>query len=351
MRDQRASNAALAEALFGLAERELEEERRLVLLRAGYDVFDASRPAAGRLVRQAQPWLRSIVTQLNHCRSEDALDAAVQRLAAGGRAPRYRCRDRFLARSQVTEVLAQGPPALLPQRMRGAFHWHTDASDGKASLEQMARACQRRGASWAVVCDHSKSLEVASGLDPAGVVLQRKRLDRHNTRAGEELRLFQGLEVEVLEDGSLDLTVEERSQVDCVVVAVHRQLEPDRDQTERLLRAISSPRVHVLAHPRGRLFLHRAGIKARWEQVFEACAAAQVAVEINGFPRRQDLDWELARLAGEAGCWIALASDAHAVRHLEYDAYACAIAMRARIDRKQILNVLHPEEFELWLEG
>jgi histidinol phosphatase-like PHP family hydrolase len=105
----------------------------------------------------------------------------------------------------------------------------------------------------------------------------------------------------------------------------------------------------VLAHPRGRLFHRRQGVRARWELVFSSCVEHSVAVEINGFPRRQDLDWDLARLALEVGCDFVLASDAHAPSHLEFDAYACAIAMRAGIPRERILNAGHVEEFEAWL--
>jgi histidinol phosphatase-like PHP family hydrolase len=213
----------------------------------------------------------------------------------------------------------------------------------------MARACNRRGYAWSMVTDHSRGLEVASGLDNEGVRLQRRRVERWNGERGDEHRLFQGLEVEVLEDGTLDVPKGERFEVDCVVAAVHSGFDPDRDQTDRLLRTVGTPQVHVLAHPRGRHFHHRPGLKARWERVFSACADAGVAVEINGFPRRQDLDSDLARLAVDAGCEILLASDAHAVPHLEFDGFASAIAMRAQVPRERVLNVKHADEFAAWL--
>jgi DNA polymerase (family 10) len=249
----------------------------------------------------------------------------------------------------MIEILRSGPADLHPQRMRGACHWHTRDSDGKASLETMARACGRGGYAWSMVTDHSRGLEVASGLDREGVRLQRRRVERWNGQHSEDHRLFQGLEVEVLADGTLDVPKGERVEVDCVVAAVHSHFDPDRDQTERLVRAVQTPGVHVLAHPRGRHFHHRPGLKARWEKVFSACADAEVAVEINGFPRRQDLDPDLARLAVDQGCEVILASDAHAVPHLEFDAFASAIAMRAEVPRERILNVYHADEFEAWL--
>lgn len=348
-RSEGPSNGALAEALFALAEREPPGDRRLALLRAGYTAFDTPDRAPRAILRNAPTWLRPLLDQLVACPGEDALAAAVQRLGCGMK-PRLRdTRDRYLSRAEVEDVLGAGPADLRPERIRGAFHWHTRDSDGRGTLDAMARACDRRGASWAVVTDHSRGLDIASGLDAEGVRLQRRRVDRWNTRRGDDLRLLHGLEVEVLEDGTVDVQATERGEVDCVVAAVHRRFDPDRDQTERLLRAVSTPGVHVLAHPRGRHFHSRPGLRARWEKVFSTCASEGVAVEINGFPRRQDLDWELARLALEADCDFLLASDAHAPSHLEFDAYASAIAMKAGIPRHSILNAGHVEEFEMWL--
>jgi len=349
MSSQRISNGALAEALFSLADSEPTGDRRLAMLRAGYTAFDTAGKAGRELLREAPHWLRPLISQLMACRGEDALQAAVQRLQGGENTRRRPARQGYLSRIEMTETLRAGADDLHPRRLRGACHWHTRHSDGKAALETMARACGRRGYAWSMVTDHSRGLEVASGLDREGVRLQRQRVERWNDQHGEDHRLFQGLEVEVLVDGTLDVPKGERLEVDCVVAAVHSHFDPDRDQTERLLRTVNTPEVHILAHPRGRHFHHRPGLKARWETVFSACADAGVAVEINGFPRRQDLDADLARLAVEEGCELILASDAHAVPHLEFDAYASAIAMRAEVPRERVLNVLHADEFEAWL--
>jgi histidinol phosphatase-like PHP family hydrolase len=346
----RACNTDLAEALFTLAEMESPGDRRIAYLKAGYTIFDAENSAHKVVLDQAPPWLRSLLSQLIECAGPDALEAATQRLSDGGRVRRRVTRENYLARTDVREVLSQADPDLHPQRMRGAFHWHTTDSDGKAPLEAMARACRRQGATWAVVTDHSRGLEVASGLDHEGVKLQRRRIDRWNDQFGEDLQIFQGLEVEILEDGTIDIPQAERQELDCVVAAVHRHFDPDRDQTERLLRAVSRPDVHVLAHPRARHFHNRPGLRARWERVFNACAENEVALEINGFPRRQDLDWDLARLALSCGCTFILASDAHAPHHLEFDAYACAIAARAELPPSDILNTKRAEVFGDWLE-
>jgi histidinol phosphatase-like PHP family hydrolase len=343
------ANGALAEALFTLSETEPPGDRRLALLRAGYAAFDAATGARRAALAGAPPWLRPLIEQLAACPGEDALAAAVERLAAGHHPRRHGTRAGYLSRAAVAETLREGPAELCPQRLRGAYHWHTRDSDGKATLEGMARACRRRGFAWSMVTDHSRGLEVASGLDRETLRLQRGRIETWNRRHGEEHRIFQGLEVEVLADGTLDVPRGERLEVDCVVAAVHRRFDPETDQTDRLVRAVQTSGVHVLAHPRGRHFHHRRGLKARWEKVFTVCADEGVAVEINGFPRRQDLDADLARLAVSSGCEVILASDAHAVPHLEFDAYAAAIAMRAEVPRDRIVNVLHDDELEAWL--
>lgn len=343
------TNGALAEALFVLADAEPTGDRHLALLRAGYAAFDAPGKAHTVVLREAPSWLQPLISQLAACHGPAALEAAVERLKGVGPPRRWPSRQGYLSRAEVAETLISGSADLHPQRMRGAFHWHTRDSDGKAPLEVMARACGRRGYAWSMATDHSRGLEVASGLDLEGVRLQQRRVARWNRQHGEGHQLFQGLEVEVLADGTLDVPKGERLEVECVVAAVHSHFGPDRDQTERLVRAVQTPGVHVLAHPRGRHFHHRPGLKARWEKVFSACADTGVAIEINGFPRRQDLDPDLARLAVDQGCEIILASDAHAVPHLEFDAYASAIAMRAEVPRDRILNVRHADEFEAWL--
>ena len=349
VRSPRPSNGALAEALFALSEQEEPGDRRVALLKAGYAVFDTTGDGRRAALITAPDWLRPIIDQLAACPGEDALSAAVQRLASGTRPRRRATREGYLCRAEVPEILRFGPAELHPDRMRGAAHWHTTDSDGKTAIETLARRCLKRGYAWSMVTDHSRGLEVASGLDAEGLRLQRKRIRRWNGRAGEDHRIFQGLEVEVLEDGALDVPRGERLEVECIVAAVHRLFDPDRDQTERLLRAVATPGVHVLAHPRARHFHNRPGLRARWEVVFASCAELGVAVEINGFPRRQDLDWDLSRLAVDAGCEFLLASDAHAPGHLEFDAYAAAIAMKAEVPRESILNVRHADELEAWL--
>ncbi len=331
-------NSELAEALFSIAESHPPGETRLSLLRAAYAVFDHARELDGarRLPETLPLEVLPTVAMLRTCRGADALAAAAHRLSGSLRVRTNPTRQGFLSAAEVAAIVAAGP-SLDPRQLRGAVHWHTRASDGAGTLDAMARACARRGASWAVVTDHTRGLACVNGLDREGVELQRAAVVSWNRRRGDELWLLQGLEVEILEDGRLDLPRSARGGV-LLVAAVHTSLAERRDQTGRLLRALAEPGVWALAHPRGRLFARRAGIRANWEVVFAAAAAADVLVEINGFPRRQDLEPALAVLAHDAGCRFVLASDAHHPRHLAFDGTAVALSSRAVIPREAIVN-------------
>jgi DNA polymerase (family 10) len=276
------------------------------------------------------------VAMLRTCRGSDALSAAAHRLAGPHRLRGTPTREGFLTAAEAGRVVAE-QRALDPGQLRGAVHWHTRASDGAATLDAMARACLRRGVAWAAVADHTRGLACVNGLDDEGVALQKRAVAGWNRRHGEELWLVQGLEVEILEDGRLDVPRGARAGV-LLLAAVHTGLAERRDQTGRLLRALEEPGVWALAHPRGRLFARRAGVRANWEVVFAAAAAAGVLLEVNGFPRRQDLDPTLLALAREAGCRFLLGSDAHHPRHLSFDATAVALAARAGVARSAIVN-------------
>lgn len=344
------SNGALAEALFQLAESQSPGEGRLALLRAGYAVFDCPRElAGGRRLPEAIPLeALPLVAMLRQCHGPDALTAAVLRLAGPHRPRQSSSRQGFLTAAEIDAMLTVGA-SLRVAELRGAVHWHTRASDGAGTLETMARTCLRRGASWAVVADHSRGLGCVNGLDEEGLGLQRVAVDAWNRRHGEEVRLLQGLEAEVLEDGSLDLPRSRRGGL-FLVAAVHSELADRRDQTGRLLRALEEPGVCVLAHPRCRLFARRSGLRVNWELVFRQAAEIGVALEINGFPRRQDLDAGLAAMAAQAGCRFVLASDAHHPRHLEFDRNAAALAIQAGLERPSILNFERLDGLRSWLD-
>jgi histidinol phosphatase-like PHP family hydrolase len=332
------TNTDLAEALFQLADSHPPGDLRLALLRTAYAVFDHPRELAGsrRLPDTAALEVLPALTMLRSCRTPDALSAAAHRLAGPNRLRPNPSREGFLTAAEVRSTVAS-PGAPNHRHIRGATHWHTRASDGAATLEVMARTCMRRGAVWGVVTDHSRGLACVNGLDAEGVALQARSVRAWNRRHGDELWLLQGLEAEILEDGRLDLPRSARSGM-LLVAAVHTGLAERRDQTGRLLRALEEPGVWALAHPRGRLFARRSGIRANWEVVFGAAAAAGVLLEINGFPRRQDLDPALLTVALGVGCRFLLASDAHHPRHLVFEETAVALAARGHVPADALIN-------------
>lgn len=330
------NNKVLAEALFQLADSYPPGDRRLAFLRAAYAVFDAPEELARiRRMPEGIPWeAMPIVSLLTRCRETDALWAATARfLGPRKNAGRPESRQGFLSAAEIRQKDLEAQA----MRLRGAAHFHTRFSDGAGSLETMARALRRRGYFWAVLTDHTQSLVCANGLDFRAFEIQRKAIARWNEKYGDELRLFAGAECELLEDGSLDIPRGRRREL-LILAAVHSNLSSQKDQTSRYLRALEEPGVWALAHPKGRLFARRLGLRVNWEKVFAAAAERGVLLEINGFPRRQDLDPTLARLALEHGCSFLLGSDAHHPRHLIFDRWALAIALEAGIPEERIVN-------------
>ena len=262
---------------------------------------------------------------------------------ASGRRPeierRRSLRQYFLSRAEVRRVIRDprcGGPAL--NEYRGDLQMHSEWSDGTPSVAAIAAACEARGYSYAAVTDHSYGLRIAGGISPAEAAEQRRAIDLVNDVTGSQFRLLQGIEANIGPDGQLDLTPEEAAGFDIVLAAPHSRLRKLDDQTERLLTALDNPAVRILAHPRGRITGSRAGIVADWDAVFDRAARRAVAIEIDGDPARQDIDYTLAGRALAAGCIFALDSDAHTTGQLAYAETAVAHARLAGIPSDQIVN-------------
>jgi histidinol phosphatase-like PHP family hydrolase len=216
------------------------------------------------------------------------------------------------------------------------------------TLAELIASCAARGYSYAAVTDHSHGLRIARGMSMTDVAKQHREIDRLN-QALPGFQLLKGIEANIADDGSLDLSAAELRCFDVVLAAPHSKLRPLDDQTPRLVRAVEHPFTHVLAHPRGRVAGTRAGIVADWDEVFRRAASANVAVEIDGDPARQDLDHELASRALGAGCVFALDSDAHSPRELTYAETALAHARLAGIPPDRIVNCWNAERLRRWL--
>ena len=179
---------------------------------------------------------------------------------------------------------------------------------------------------------------------------QHKAIDALNQAHGRRFRLLKGIEANIRADGSVDMEPEERRELEIVVAAPHSALRSKENQTDRMLRAVTSPHVHILGHPRGRKYGARPGVTADWAAVFDAAAASNVAIEIDGDPSRQDIDYILAKRALGAGCLFALDSDAHSAAELRYAETAVAHARLAGIPAVRIINCWPLKRLLDWLK-
>jgi putative hydrolase len=294
---------------------------------------------------------RAALTELPHVGVKTAaLAAAVLR----GDAPELLRRLEEGARQPV----APGGEAIL-ERLRGDCHLHSSASDGTVPALVMARAARDevlggRGHEWAVLTDHSPRLTVANGLSPQRLRAQIVEVARLN----EELapfRLLTGIEVDILEDGTLDQEPDLLDQLDVVVASVHSKLRMDAAaMTARMIRAVRNPQVDVLGHCTGRLVAGGRGTRPASQfdaaAVFAACREAGVAVEINARPERRDPPRALLQLAVDIGCVFALDTDAHAPGQLDWQPYGAARAQACGVRPEQIVTTWPLRHLLAWAD-
>ncbi|HEV8366250.1 MAG TPA: DNA polymerase/3'-5' exonuclease PolX [Gemmatimonadaceae bacterium] len=259
-------------------------------------------------------------------------------------------RDHFLSRAQVVAALRNerltGPSL---EDYRGDLQMHSIWSDGDQTPDDIAAAALARDYEYCALTDHSYGLKIARGVSMADIVTQQRDIDRVNEKHSGRFRLIKGIEANIRADGSVDLTPDELTQFELVVAAAHSGLRSDGDQTSRMLQAIVTPGVHILGHPRGRQYGSRAGVQADWDVVFAGAARFNVAIEIDGDPARQDVDYTLAPRAVAAGCLIALDSDAHATVELRYAETAIAHARLGGVPTDRVINCWPLDRLLAWL--
>lgn len=230
--------------------------------------------------------------------------------------------------------------------IKGDVHMHTTATDGRNTIAEMAQAALERGMQYVAITDHSKNLAMTNGLDEKRALEHIQRIREVDRQMEGRIRVFSGIEVDILADGSLDLDDEVLAQMDVVIASVHTRLEQSRDEmTERVIRAIENPNTRILGHPTGRLLLKREPSQMDIGAVLRRAAELGVAAEHNAAPERLDLSDRDLRLAKEMGCRIAINTDAHATRHVGEMKYGIRQLRRAWLGPGDVLNTLGPNEF------
>ncbi|MDR3607317.1 MAG: helix-hairpin-helix domain-containing protein [Oligoflexia bacterium] len=234
--------------------------------------------------------------------------------------------------------------------IRGVFHNHTTRSDGTATLEQMVVAAKQKGFSYIGISDHSQSAFYAHGLKSDDLKAQEKEI-RDLQQNHPDIRIFWGVESDILADGSLDYEVSELKRFDFVVASIHSRFQMDREtMTQRVLEAVRNPYTTFLGHATGRLLLGRKGYELDMEKIIEEAARRKVAIEINANPARLDIDWRWGPSLRKNGTFVSVNPDAHDTAGLDDTLYGIAMARKALLPSSLVVNSRSADEVAEWLK-
>ncbi len=244
----------------------------------------------------------------------------------------------------------EAPALLTMQDLRGVLHNHTTYSDGKHSLEEMARHCKDLGYEYIGITDHSQLAVYAGGLTPEVIQRQHQEID-HLNKVLAPFRIFKGIESDVLTDGSLDYTDDVLASFDFVIASIHTGMKMNQERvTKRLIRAIRNPYTTMLAHPTNRLLLKREGFPIDYRAVIDACADHGVIIEINANHWRLELDWRWVNYALSKGVWISINPDAHNKESIQNMYYGVCVGRKGRLTPSHTFNALSREEVVAYLQ-
>jgi len=248
---------------------------------------------------------------------------------------------------EIEAAVRHALPRLIQQAdLKGDLHMHTNESDGHNTIREMAEAALACGYRYIAITDHSKNLAMTNGLDDKRALEQIRHIRAVDRQMEGRIRVFTGIEVDILADGALDLDDEVLAQMEIVIASVHTRFEQPREEmTARVIRAIENPCVRILGHPTGRLLLRREPFALDMGSVLRRAAQLGVAVEHNAAPERLDLNDRDLRLAKELGCRIVINSDSHDARNLGKMDYGLRQLRRAWLGPDDVLNTLGPEDF------
>lgn len=256
----------------------------------------------------------------------------------------------YLGELEASTAIDVGEGAELRAALRGDCHTHSLWSDGGAPIEEMARAAMALGHEYLVVTDHSPRLTIAHGLNRERLLTQLDEIERLRAELAP-FRILTGIEVDILQDGSLDQDDDLLERLDLVVASVHSKLSmPEQEMTRRMVLAVASPHVDILGHCTGRKVMGTGRPQSRFDAdiVFAACARFDTAVEINCRPERQDPPEDLLSLALDWDCRVAIDTDAHAPGQLEWQPYGCDKAARLGIEPERIVNTMPADDLLAW---
>ena len=246
----------------------------------------------------------------------------------------------FLTYAEVRRVLDADPA--WEATPHADLQMHTTDSDGGLPLREMIEAARSLGRTFVAITDHSETLAIAHGMSAERLAAQGRAIDelnRGSEDAGDPFRILRAIETDIFPHGSLDMDDDALGSLDLVLGAFHSKLRSTADETERYLRALRQPRLHVLAHPKARMYGRRVGLIADWRRVFAEAATLGKALELDATVWRQDLNVELATIAREEGVrWFSIGSDAHSAEELGFLPFGMATAALAGISRDRILN-------------
>jgi histidinol phosphatase-like PHP family hydrolase len=256
----------------------------------------------------------------------------------------------FLTLAQARIILARSPA--WKTKLRSDLHMHTNWSDGSGSVAEMAEAGRGAGYEYISITDHAKGLKIAGGIDEAQISEQAVEIASANEAgAAAGCTVLHSIELNLNPKGEGDLDAECLRKLDLVLGSFHSALRSKDDQTERYLAALRNPTVHILGHPRVRVYNYRLGLSADWPRVFAEAAKLDKALEIDCYPDRQDLNVDLLKLAEKAGCRVSLGTDAHHSWQLSFIELGLAAALEAGIRPDRVVNFMALSELRGWVAG
>lgn len=258
-------------------------------------------------------------------------------------------RQDFISMAEARRLLAGRPS--WPEKMRGDLQMHSRWSDGSGTITEMADAAKERSYEYIAITDHSQGLKIAGGIDERALKRQGTEIAKVNatlSKSGSQLTVLRSIEMNLNPRGQGDMSPHSLLGLDLVLGSFHSVLRTIEDQTERYLAALRNPHIHILGHPRGRIYNFRIGLKADWPRVFAEAAKLDKALEIDCYPDRQDLNVALLKIAREYGTRISLGTDAHHDWQLEFIDLGLAAALRAKISADRIVNFMSLLELKTW---